>query len=71
MTTRFKILALIGLCLSLTLAGCGRKGDLDVPGTPTAPENGAVDPADTAAVATAEIEPEVDEDPFFLDFLIN
>ncbi|WP_305986678.1 lipoprotein [Roseibium sp. MMSF_3544] len=69
MTTRFKILALIGLCLSLTLAGCGRKGALDVPGTPEAAETGAVDPAD--APPPPQLEPESEKESFFLDFLIN
>lgn len=33
-------LAVLAL-VSLTLAGCGRKGDLDVPGTPVADQNNA------------------------------
>ncbi|MHA7775711.1 LPS translocon maturation chaperone LptM [Roseibium sp. M-1] len=70
MTTRLKTLALLGLCLSLTLAGCGRKGSLDVPGAPAAAETGsAVDPA-LAAVPEQPETPENDK-PFFLDFLIN
>lgn len=69
MTIRFKSLALIGLCLGVLLAGCGRKGDLDVPGTPETPENEAVDPADAPAPPQLELESE--NDTFFLDFLIN
>ena len=70
MTTRFKILALIGLCLSLSLAGCGRKGSLENPSAPSAPAASAV--VDPAAATAAEVPgtPE-NNDPFFLDFLIN
>lgn len=69
MTTRFKTLALLGLCLSLTLAGCGRKGALDNPAAPAAQTDAAVDPA----LAAAPVQPETPESdkPFFLDFLIN
>jgi predicted small lipoprotein YifL len=69
MTTRFKTLALLGLCLSLTLAGCGRKGGLDRPGEPEPQADAAVDPA----LAAAPVQPEAPENdkPFFLDFLIN
>ena len=38
--SRSLILPLAALALvSLTLAGCGRKGDLDVPGTPVTEQN--------------------------------
>lgn len=69
MAPRFKTLALLGLCLGLTLAGCGRKGNLDDPGAPVPPEGGAADPAVAATSVPAE-EPRSDK-PFFLDFLIN
>ncbi|MCV0429815.1 MAG: lipoprotein [Roseibium sp.] len=70
MMTRFKILALISLCLSLTLAGCGRKGSLDDPSAPpAAAADAAVDPAAVAATQLPE-QPESDKS-FFLDFLIN
>ncbi len=70
MTTRFKSLALIGLCLSLTLAGCGRKGSLEDPAavTPQA-DAAAADPAVAPAPPASEA-PESDK-PFFLDFLIQ
>jgi predicted small lipoprotein YifL len=46
MTTRFKILVMLGLCLSLTLGACGRKGSLDDPSAPTPPaSSAAADPA--------------------------
>lgn len=68
MTPRLKTLALLGLCLSVTLAGCGRKGGLDDPGAPAPQAGAAVDPA----VAAAPVEPAPDSDePFFLDFLIR
>lgn len=69
MTTRFKSLALIGLCLSLTLAGCGRKGSLEDPSAPAPAADGAVDPA---VIASSEppVQPESDKS-FFLDFLIK
>ncbi|WP_199823619.1 lipoprotein [Labrenzia sp. OB1] len=67
MKSRIKILTLLGLCLGLTLTGCGRKGALDDPGAPPAQQGAAADPA-VAAVQSQE--PESDE-PFFLDFLIN
>ena len=69
MTTRFKTLALIGLCLSVILAGCGRKGDLDDPGAPATADSGAVDPAD--APEPPPLEPQSDRQTFPLDFLIN
>ncbi|MCB1445362.1 MAG: lipoprotein [Rhizobiaceae bacterium] len=37
LTVSLAALALV----SLTLAGCGRKGDLDVPGTPVVDQNNA------------------------------
>ncbi len=67
MKSRLKILTLLGLCLGLTLAGCGRKGSLDNPGAPAPSQGAAVDPA---AAAVQPQKPESDE-PFFLDFLIN
>jgi predicted small lipoprotein YifL len=68
MTMRFKTLALVGLCLSVTLAGCGRKGGLDTPGAPVQQADSAVDPAVAAPVEPAA--PESDKS-FFLDFLIQ
>ncbi|WP_428648132.1 lipoprotein [Roseibium sp.] len=70
MTTRFKLLALLGLCLSLTLAGCGRKGGLDDPGAVQAePDAVAADPA--VAVEPVQAEAPENDKPFVLDFLIN
>jgi len=69
MTSRFKTLALLGLCLGLTVAGCGRKGSLDDPGAPVTPENAAVDPA-VVEQTLPPAEPQSDK-PFFLDFLIQ
>ncbi|WP_422373869.1 lipoprotein [Roseibium sp.] len=68
MTTRLKSLALIGLCLSVTLAGCGRKGGLDDPSAPPAQEGTAVDPAVAAQVEPA---PPQNNKSFPLDFLIQ
>jgi len=68
MTPRFKTLALLGLCLSVTLAGCGRKGGLDDPSAPAPQADTAVDPA--VAATQAEPAPKNDE-PFFLDFMIR
>jgi len=67
MTSRLKSLALIGLCLSVTLAGCGRKGSLDDPSAPEPQAGAAVDPAIAAPVDTA---PRNDKS-FPLDFLIQ
>lgn len=69
MMTRFKTVALISLCLSLTLAGCGRKGSLDDPRAPTPSADAGADPAVVAASEPPE-QPE-DDKPFFLDFLIQ
>ncbi|GAB2186516.1 hypothetical protein LAB1_38250 [Roseibium sp. LAB1] len=68
MTMRFKTLALVGLCLSVTLAGCGRKGGLDDPGAPVQQADTGVDPA-----VAAPVQPEAPESDktFFLDFLIR
>lgn len=68
MTTRLKLLALLGICLSLTLTGCGRKGGLDDPGAPAPQAEGAVDPA--VAVPLQPDPPETGKS-FFLDFLIR
>lgn len=68
MTTRLNILALIGLCLCVALAGCGRKGALDNPAAPVSADSEAVDPADAPLPAA---EPQGEKEPFFLDFLIN
>jgi len=68
MTSRLKSLALLGLCLSVTLAGCGRKGGLDDPGAPAPQAETAVDPAVAAAAEPAA--PQNDES-FALDFLIQ
>ena len=68
MTIRLKSLALIGLCLSVTLAGCGRKGGLDDPNAPRPEAGAAVDPA-VAAQAPAPA-PQNDKS-FPLDFLIQ
>jgi len=51
-------LAVLALA-ALTLAGCGRKGDLDVPGTPVADQNDAKKTA-----------PPVEDRPFVLDPLL-
>lgn len=68
MTPRLKILALLGLCLSVTLAGCGRKGSLDDPGAPAPQAGAAVDPA----VAAAQPQPAPQDNRTFpLDFLIQ
>jgi predicted small lipoprotein YifL len=67
MKTRFKLLALLGLCASLTLAGCGRKGGLDDPGAPAPEAGAAMDPALAAPVET----PPRSDRPFPLDFLIR
>ncbi len=67
---RFKILALLGLSLSLSLAGCGRKGSLETPGAyQPQQETAATDPATAAEPVQAET-PESDKS-FFLDFLIK
>jgi len=68
MTFRLKSLALIGLCLSVTLVGCGRKGGLDDPTAPSPQAESAVDPATAVAVDTA---PPRNEKSFPLDFLIQ
>ncbi|GAB4512257.1 MAG: hypothetical protein Tsb0019_08630 [Roseibium sp.] len=67
MKTRFHLLALLGLCLSLTLAGCGRKGGLDDPGAPPPDASAAVDPAVAPPVET----PPQSDASFPLDFLIR
>jgi predicted small lipoprotein YifL len=69
MTTRFKILALLGLCLSVTLTGCGRKGGLDDPSAAASQAETAVDPA--IAPAPPQTEPPESEKSFPLDFLIR
>ncbi|WP_298963982.1 lipoprotein [uncultured Roseibium sp.] len=69
MTTRFGTLALLGLCLSLTLAGCGRKGSLDEPGAAAQQTYAGVDPAD--APAPPPTEPPASDKTFPLDFLIQ
>lgn len=69
MTNRFKILALLGLCLSMTLAGCGRKGGLDDPGAVAPQAETAVDPA--IAPAPPHTEPAQNDKSFPLDFLIQ
>ncbi len=67
--TRWKVLAVAGLCVALLAAGCGRRGALE---RPSAPET----PAQAAATVNPQpsIEPEPEPDPanndFFLDFLI-
>lgn len=68
MTMRFKTLALVGLCLSVTLAGCGRKGGLSDPRTPVQQADTVADPA-----VAAPVQPEAPESDksFFLDFLIQ
>ena len=54
------ILPLAALALAmLALSGCGRKGDLDVPGTPAAEQN-----------STAQKKPQVEDRKFFLDPLL-
>ncbi len=68
-TFRYKPLLLLGLCLGLALAGCGRKGSLETPGAPSADVSPAADPA-LAVVETPSAEPENGES-FFLDFLIR
>ncbi|MEP3045370.1 MAG: hypothetical protein ABJL55_05565 [Roseibium sp.] len=69
MTTRLKSLLLIGLCLGLTLGGCGRKAPLETPGASTPETDGALDPAVAAAAAKeAEAKP---KQMFFLDPLIG
>ncbi len=68
MTSRFKILVLLGLCLSLTLGACGRKGALETPGVQAPPAgSAAVDPTLPTAPDEA-VEPR--NESFFLDFLI-
>jgi len=68
MTPRLKTLALLGLCLSVTVAGCGRKGGLEDPSAPEPAAGAAVDPAVAAAPPQA---PPQNNEPFFLDFLIQ
>ncbi len=68
-TIRFKTLALLGLCLALTLGACGRKGSLDTPGQPSVEETGAADPA--LAVQPEQPGPPESDRSFFLDFLIK
>ncbi|MEM8701362.1 MAG: lipoprotein [Pseudomonadota bacterium] len=70
MVIRIRTLAVVCLCLSTTLAACGRKGDLDVPGTPVEQQNTLSEPVDPAT-APPELEPAPDDRTFFLDFLIN
>ncbi len=67
MTMRFKTLALVGLCLSVTLAGCGRKGGWKT-GSAVQQADAAVDPA-----VAAPVQPEAPQSdkPFFLDFMIR
>ncbi|MEO0979945.1 MAG: lipoprotein [Pseudomonadota bacterium] len=72
MVIRIRTLAVVCLCLSTTLAACGRKGDLDAPGTPVEQQNTLSEPVDPAtAPPPPELEPETDDRTFFLDFLIN
>ncbi len=68
MTTRLKLLALLGLCLGLILTGCGRKGSLDDPGAPAPEAGGAVDPA---VAAQAQAAPPENDRSFPLDILIR
>lgn len=72
MTIRFGFLAVLGLSLGLALSACGRKGDLDTPGTPLSNTSPAADPA--LATGTPEPlpgQPPESDKPFFLDFLIR
>ena len=58
--SRSLTLPLAALALAaLVLAGCGRKGDLDVPGTPVVDQNDA----------SKKVEP-VEDRPFVLDPLL-
>jgi predicted small lipoprotein YifL len=55
--TRSLISPLVAVALAtLMLAGCGRKGDLDVPGTPVAEQN-----------STTQKKEPVEDRKFFLD----
>ena len=51
--------------LGLALSGCGRKGDLDVPGAPPTPRTDTGFSSD--AGSKPKIKPKVEERPFFLD----
>lgn len=70
MTTRFKISAVLGLCLGLALVGCGRKGDLDKPTTTPQNETVSADPAVAASTALQPTE-SAEKKGFFLDPLIG
>jgi len=68
-----KALAMCAICLSLTVAGCGRRGALDVPGQQQTSSVDAADAqqatADTESAAVTEVPQS--KSPFFLDLFIE
>jgi predicted small lipoprotein YifL len=51
-------------CAGLVLSGCGRKGDLDVPG---APPTAKTDNSLSSTSTTPKPKPKVEDRPFILD----
>lgn len=70
MTTMFKCLTVAGLGLTLFVAGCGRKADLETPSASTAVQTETSDTA-TGVSSTDVIEDTKEEKRFFLDPLIG
>lgn len=70
---RLKALALCAICLSLTVAGCGRRGALDVPGQQqsTSLDAPGVQLAPTGPESATDSEAPREKSPFFLDFFIE
>lgn len=68
-----KVLTLCAICLSLTVAGCGRRGALEVPGQQQTPSLYVSDsqqsPTSVDSSDVTEVPPK--KSPFFLDIFIE